>query len=136
MTMVAYIIPPSMVAKAWPGVESMIDGAYESADELMPADIVDQMRDGFRQLWVVWDGDIDEVVAAVMTRVVLMRSGRVCQITAAGGDHVNQWAHLITLIEQYAKAERCSKVMIEGRAGWSKLFQNYKRVRVVLEREI
>lgn len=135
MTASAYLIPKESVEQVWPGAVAMIDEAYASADEVMPTDILDQLRSGHRQLWVVW-GDEGKVLAAVMTRVIKMRSCTACQIMACGGDDGERWMHLIARIHEYAKGEGCSKVLIEGRSGWERIFKNYKRIRVVLEMEI
>lgn len=130
----AYIVPRVNVDQAWPGVAEMIDEAYKSADEIMPHDMLDQLRSGHRQLWVVWNGEA--VVAAVMTRIIQLRSCRAVQITAAGGTGVELWKDLITLIEDFARNEGCRKVTIEGRPGWERLYPDYHRVRVVIEREV
>lgn len=129
-----YMIPRDSVDQAWPGVAKMIDEAYKFADEIMPFDILDQLRSGHRQLWVVWNGE--SVVAAVMTRIIQLRSCRAVQITAAGGTEVDAWKDLITLIENFARHEGCRKVTIEGRPGWERLFKDYRRKRVVIEREV
>lgn len=130
----AYIVPRANVDQVWPGVANMIDEAYKFADEIMPHDMLDQLRSGHRQLWVVWNGEA--VVAAVMTRIIQLRSCRAVQVTAAGGSELGAWKDLITLIEDYARAEGCRKVTIEGRPGWERTFKNYRRVRVVIEREV
>jgi hypothetical protein len=36
-------------------------------------------------------------------------------------------------IEEWAKKEGCSKVTLQGRPGWAKLLQNYRRSQVVME---
>lgn len=127
-------MPRGSVDEIWPGVAKMIDEAYKFADEIMPHDLLDQLRSGHRQLWIVWDGR--QVLAAVMTRIVQLRSCRAVQITAAGGTAVERWKDLIVLIEDFARHEGCRKVVIEGRPGWERLFKDYRRTRVVIEREV
>lgn len=134
MAVDAYMAPRDSVHLLWPGVAKMIEEAYTFADEIMPPDILDQLRSGHRQLWIVWDGR--QVLAAVMTRIVQLRSCKACQITAAGGKEADAWKHLITLIEDFARYEGCRKVTIEGRPGWERLFPAYRRTRVVIEREV
>jgi hypothetical protein len=104
------------------------------ADEDVPPDLIDNLRSGHRQLWVAWDGS--KVLAAAITRINVQRSGLACQIAACGGTEGERWMHLISRIEDWARAEGCRKVVIEGRPGWERVFPAYKRVRVVLEREL
>lgn len=130
----AYVVPRANVDQVWPTVANLVDEAYKFADEIMPHDMLDQLRSGHRQLWIVWNGEA--IVAAVMTRIIQLRSCRAVQITAAGGSELEAWKDLITLIEDFARAEGCRKVTIEGRPGWERLFKNYRRARVVIEREV
>lgn len=135
MTANAFIVPRGAIPQVWPGVAEMIDAAYKSADEIMPRDILDELCSGHRQLWVVWSEE-KEILAAVLTRIVQLRSCRAMQINACGGVQVERWAHLVALIHAHAKAEGCRKVTIEGRPGWERLFRDYKRTRVILELEL
>lgn len=128
-------MPRTAVDLVWEGkVAKMIEEAYKSADEIVPPDILDQLRSGHRQLWVVIQGS--QILAAVMTRIIQLRSCRACQITAAGGTGVERWKDLVSLIEDFARHEGCRKVVIEGRPGWERLFKRYRRVRTVLELEV
>jgi hypothetical protein len=112
----------------------MVEEAYKFADEIMPPDMLDQLRQSLRQLWVVWDGS--QVIAAVLTRIVVLRSGKACRIIAAGGSRSKEWTGLVSVIEDFAKREGCRKVTIEGRPGWERSFKAYRRTKVVLEREL
>lgn len=131
----AFIVPRDHVGQVWQHVAEMIDEAYKFADEIMPDDLLAELRSGHRQLWVVW-GVEKKVLAAVLTRIVQLRSGRAMQITACGGAGGERWMHLITNIYAHAKAEGCRKVTIEGRPGWERIFKDFRRTRVILEREI
>lgn len=130
----AFMLDAAQVDDVWPAVANRIDEAYKSADETMPHDILNQLRSGHRQLWIVWNGEA--VIAAVMTRIIQLRAYSAVQVTAASGEDVGEWKDLITLIEDFARHEGCRKVIIEGRPGWERLFKNYRRARVVIEREV
>lgn len=130
----AYCVPRENCAEVWPGVAKMIEEAYKFADENVPPDTLDQLRSGHRQLWIVWDGRT--VLSAALTRINVQRSGLACQIAACGGTQGDRWIHLIKRIEDWAKAEGCRKMVIEGRMGWERKLLGYHRVRVVLEREL
>jgi len=128
------MISPEQLELVWPAVEKMIDQAYKFADEIVPPDLLEQLRQHYRQLWIVGDGE--KILAAVMTKIILLRSGRCCLITACGGTQGDRWLHLIKEIEAFARFERCGKVQIEGRTGWERKFPRFKRVRIVLEQEL
>ena len=130
----AYCIPRAQIDEAWPGVAKLIEEAYKSSDENVPPDTLAQLRMGHRQLWVVWDGR--QVLAAALTRIIVLRSCLACQITACGGHDGDRWINLISRIEEWAKAEGCGKVQVEGRLGWERKLPKYTRARIVLELEL
>ena len=112
---VAHMLTPEWAVEFWPRVEKLLDRAYEFADEIMPPTVIQDLFRRNRQLWIVSDGE--SVLAAVLTRIVQLRSCRAVQITACGGHASDRWAHLISKIEEFARYEGCSKIQIEGRLG-------------------
>ena len=44
--------------------------------------------------------------------------------------------HLVSLIEDFARAEGCALMRASGRAGWARLLRDYRQPYVVLEKEI
>jgi hypothetical protein len=60
----------------------------------------------------------------------------VCVLTACGGDDMRRWLGLLGGIEDYAKAEGCSRVRIFGRKGWVRVLEHYRIRNVILEREL
>jgi hypothetical protein len=129
-------IPPEEVYKIWPGpVHDLIDLGFCASDVPMPADILEQLKYGTRLLWVVATEE-SEIVAAMLTQLFEMRSGRICKMMECGGSHLADWAHFRFAIEEYAKQEGCSRVMVEGRPGWAGVLKDYRTVGVVLEKRI
>jgi hypothetical protein len=129
-------IPPADVHKIWDGtVRDMIDLGFGASDMLMPADILDQLAAGTRLLWVACDYDA-RIVAAMLTQLFEMRSGLVCKMMECGGSHLSDWVHFRFAIEQYAKREGCSRVLVEGRPGWAGVLKDYRTIGVVLEKRI
>ena len=54
------------------------------------------------------------------------------------GNSRNQWQHLISVIEDFAKHNECDGMEIISRPGWQKILQNYnyRRTHVVLEKQL
>lgn len=129
-------IPPADVSKIWAGpVRDLIDAGFASADLPMPADIEEQLAAGTRLLWVVVAKE-SKIVAAMLTQLFEMRSGRVCKMMECGGSRLHEWKSFRSEIERYAKAEGCVRVIVEGRPGWSRVLTDYRVMGVVLEKRI
>ncbi len=129
----AVCVPPDQVEKVWPSVKSMIDAAYAAGDEILP-DLSEEFRSGAMLLWLAWDGE--KIPAAATTRLIKARSGLVCKIIACGGEGLQRWKSLHQSIENYAKAEGCSSLLIIGREGWSAVFPEYQNVGAVMRKQL
>jgi hypothetical protein len=129
-------IPPEEVYKIWRGtVHDMIDAGFAASDVPMPDDIAEQLKYGRRLLWVVTTPDA-MIVAAMLTQLFDMRSGKLCKMMECGGARLSEWAHFRGKIEQYAKAEGCDRVLVEGRVGWAAMLTDYRVTGVTLEKRI
>ena len=128
-------IPPEEVWKIWPGVKDMIDAGFAAFDVPMPDDLLEQLRYGTRLLWVAVDPP-QTIIAALLTQLFPMRSGLVCKVLECGGEKMKSWVGLRSGIEQYAKREGCSRVIVEGRPGWARLLSDYRMIGVTLEKRI
>lgn len=129
-------MPPADVAKIWPGeVHDLIDLGFASADMPMPSDLTDQLAAGTRLLWLVVL-PTGKVIAAMLTQLFEMRSGRICKMMECGGSRLDDWKEMRSQIESYAKAEGCVRVLVEGRIGWARVLDDYRITSVVLEKRI
>lgn len=129
-------IPPDDVPTIWAGdIRDMIDAGFAAFDVPMPADILDQFAKGTRLLWVAVNPS-GRIIAALSTQLFEMRSGKICKVLECGGEKMREWLHLRAGIEEYAKREGCSRVMIEGRPGWSAVLPDYRVMGVTLEKRI
>lgn len=112
----------------------MIDSGLAVCDELMPGDILDRIANGRMLLWIAIDDDGGNIIAAMTTELVRMRSGLVCWMCQCGGDRMQDWSRFHVKVEEYARAEGCVKVRIKGRPGWEKVLNGYRRCDVTLEK--
>src|SRR4051812_44773844 len=70
-------IAPSLIPSIWDRVRPMIDAAFAASDELLPLDLLDRLVSERVQLWAAIE-DTGEILAAMTTELVPMRSGLVC----------------------------------------------------------
>ena len=127
-------VEPDMAFGIWSRVKDMIDTGYAVGDDFMPEDILERVRYGKVLLWVAIDQEDGEIVAAMTTELVPMRSGLVCWMCQCGGKRLGEWWQFHKKIEQYAKAEGCVKVVLRGRPGWERVLDGFKRTSVTLEK--
>lgn len=129
-------VEPGLTTRFWPMVRDMIDRSYAASDCETPPDLLAELMAGRKLLWIAIDTK-DTIVAAMITAMWSMRGGgRMLKMHECGGERLEEWKHLRAEIEQYAKAEGCDRVMIEGRPGWSRLMPDYKLTAVILEKRI
>ena len=96
-------------------------------------DVARAVLAGDDYLWVAnQDG---KILAVAVTRISEDPKGRLCTIVACGGAEWPRFGHLIGVLENYARQERCRAVEICGRPGWARLLK-YRTTRVVLRREL
>lgn len=128
-------VDPLGVRHAWPHVKALIDRAYAEVDSEIPADLFNRLCDGRALLWMVYDDAT--IVYAFVTELYVRRSGtKVCRLVAGAGARMDEWLHLQSEVEAYARAEGCAKIVAEGRAGWQRALTGYKEIRRVIEKDL
>jgi hypothetical protein len=126
-------VPPHMVDGVWPHVFPMIDAAYADTDDITP-DVLTWLKAEKGLLWVAMRDD--QLVAALTTSLVPMRSGLACRMVACGGGALDAWRHHHATIENYAREEGCDRVVVDGRLGWSRILEGYSPQSVSLVKEL
>lgn len=134
MTVHVEAVEPTLASSIWERVRGMIDIGYMAGDDLMPGDMLERIRYGRTVLWIAIDDEDGNILAAMTTELVPMRSGLVCWMCQCGGDRMQDWKRFHLKIEEYAKAEGCVKVVLRGRAGWERVLEGYKVRTVQLEK--
>lgn len=128
-------VPPNMVGGMWPSVSGMIAAAYAAVDNVPPADLPVKLAEKFAVLWIAVDAT-DAIRAVLVTELRKTHRGLACYMAAASGESVEDWAYFKTTVENYARAEGCARVVLEGRRGWQKFFPDYHLTVVTLEKEL
>lgn len=137
MTVKALCVDPARIEEIWPHVSAFIEEAFwhergDDSAEIVLADLQAERA----LLWIVWDDDDKQIIAAATTKLLHVRGGLVCLITSCCGNDLHRWQQCILEIEIYAKAEGCSRVRIDGRLGWRRYFPDYRERWVVLEKTL
>lgn len=123
----ALCVDPKRIQEVWPHVRHFIRSAIERVGISRFQDIEDDVLDGLSLLWIGWDGQ--RIVSAGVTEL----SGGVCVLVAYGGERHD---HLLTTIENYARAEGCERMRILGRKGWLRVLKDYRQPWIILERQL
>jgi len=118
---------------AWPFASKVLEPALDRGETL--EDLLTKLYRKEAQLWMIYDNG--EQVAAVVTEIFPDNNGQVCNIWAVGGTGINRWIGYLDTIEQWAKANGCSAVIIEKtRKGLQRLLRDYKVTHVTLGKDI
>ena len=136
-------IPTKELDKVWSLIEKDIRQALLYSGQLTNSDFVLQTakQDKF-QVWVLWDKKqkttLDKYFGVVVTELIQRQLGKVCHIYIMTGKQRNKWQHLVKVIEDFAKENKCQMLELIARPGWQKVMNNfgYKRTHVVLEKQI
>lgn len=117
----------------WPAVVPLLGPTVAGTDETLE-DVMAEVDEGLAQLWIAHEGE--EVLMALVTRLHEGARGKTCDMAFVGGRRLKEWAHVIGIVEQAAREEGCNRITFEGRAGWQRVFPDYRQTSVRLEKEL
>jgi hypothetical protein len=129
-------VDPARIREFWPHTRALIEAAMEKGDISPLACVEHAVFSGAALLWVAWDADARAIAAACVTELQVVGARKLCLIVACGGKNMHRWLPLLARIEDYARAESCSAMRIMGRAGWTRVLKDYRRKRVILEKQL
>lgn len=114
-------------------MEEWLRAAYENpSDETLEGTKSDVFF-GRALLWLAVEGK--KPIAAAVSKVWITQKSKVCSVLAVGGN-AKGWPNLLNPIENYAAAEGCASVRLEGRRGWARVFKDYTQPWIVLEKKV
>ena len=133
MTCKAECVNPAFITRVWPLVAELVQKSVDTCGDCDVKEFEDGLHDGSMLLWLATDGQ--EIKAIVITELTQSpKLGRVCRMRLGAGHDMADWFSLKDDIEAYAREEKCLRVRIEGRAGWAKMFSDYRQPYVILEK--
>jgi len=97
-------------------------------------DVYKAVLSGDWQLWTFMDKKLEGVLLTTIVQLPLSRELRMIGIA---GNRMEEWRGDIHIIENYARANDCDRVVMLGaRKGFGKVFPDYKGDRVILEKKL
>tara|TARA_R110000796_G_C14343861_1_gene410719 strand:+ start:213 stop:653 length:441 start_codon:yes stop_codon:yes gene_type:complete len=136
-------IPEAKINDVWPLVEKPIQEALSYSGNHQDSQFVyDTLRNKKFQLWIIWDQSKpttqEKYHGLVITEVIQRKLKKVCHIYMMTGKQRQKWQHLIKVIEDFARDQKCDLMELIARAGWQVILSKYKyqRTHVVLEKPI
>lgn len=88
------------------------------------------------QLWIAWDTQERDALAALVTEICDYPTRRVARALLLAGRQANRWRHLVTTLESWARGEGCAALEMVGRPGWGRLFPDYAEIERVFSKEL
>ena len=124
------LILPEDVEVVWPHVENHIERSAARAEgELTPADYLAFLINGQMHLWVAIEDK--NVIAAMVTQVIVYPRKRVLRIIAIGGEGMERWKQFFPMLENFAASLNCTSLEAWGRKGWKKILKDWKSSYIV-----
>jgi hypothetical protein len=119
-------IPSENVDQIWPLIEGRIEEAcLTSRGKEKAFDIRRSAHHGEKQIWVVWDEEAKDVLAAVVTELVIYPRKKVCHIQICVGEERERWQHHTRIIEDWAREKGCRGMSLVARPGWSRVLRKF-----------
>jgi hypothetical protein len=98
--------------------------------------LFEQAEQRLLQLWVAYDKDQREVVAAAVTEVAEYPTRKVGRVILLAGRNLNQWIGFVGRFEQWARDEGCAALEFVGRRGWGRVFRDYEPIEHTFSKEL
>lgn len=100
-----------------------------------PEDLIEQIRDRQRQLWLVTDGE--DVLCALLTSVLADRMDTV-HVSHCAGSGMHRWAQMFDVIEAWARELGAKRIEAVTRPGWERVLKGMglEKTHVVLEKRL
>ena len=125
------------VRDVWPKIAGYLLEALEcDGGKMRPDDVLEQIAQGLMGLYVVQDFATGEILAAIACEVQEYPNANVFNVAYLGGRELYRWAHLFGDLEAEAVRLGCPIVRITGRAGWGRIYPDYKEISRIFERRV
>ncbi len=131
-------IPPGSAERVRPVVSPFLAGVIDCSQGTNDLDsIIRLCQEEKAQLWVALRDSDREAIGAFATRIDRFPLKSCCTVWAAGGAFREMVAGTVGALEDYARAEDCSQILVEGPGFIRKMLADYgDLVRVVICREV
>lgn len=121
----------------WPAIKDWVTKALSHGAGYWPEDIYRRLLSREMTLWLVRDAE-DAITACAITQFWSQPRVQVCDIFIVGGEALERWAHLITELEDWARARGADETRALGRIGWKRYAEafGYEPLHVVYRKRL
>ncbi len=128
-------VPPNKIVDVFPLVRGLLEGVAErSGGRWSVSGLLERFVNAEWQLWIVWNGDVRAIVG---TELYLEMTGmKCCMLRFCTGSGAPEWSHLLSKIEDFARAEGCTYLDMLARKGWAKHLPDYKLTHIELCKDL
>lgn len=127
-------VAPDLVPYYWPHVRPFIEAAMIRGGLNEFAEIEEAVLANRMLLWIAWDGE--RITASAVTQLNSINGSKTGTIVAFGGNDLDRFAPMITILEDHFRVEGCKASRILGRPGWARIYPDYKIKAIILERPL
>ena len=132
-------VPSDKILMLWEEVSPMLAPAVERSHGRWTMEfLLDALRSGQQQLWIVFEGE-QPIKGVATTEILVYPNRKMLAIQYLGGKDLDTWGFsFLEIIEDFAKAAGCSGIEGTARKGfwkWMKEY-DYKDAYIVYEKEI
>lgn len=108
----------------WPQIEAWIASATkEAGDWWSPDDVLAGIERGALTAWVL--ADDARLWGVVVSEIETAARHKIGVIALCAGEEQSKWLHLLPEIEDWARDQGCSEMMVKGRGGWVRRLRSH-----------
>lgn len=131
-----YLIPIDQINSYWKDIKQPIENACEyNGNKYNSNDCLVELLSGEKQLWLVLD---TQIKAVVITCIMKFPQCKCCMIDICTGTGINEWVHLLKIIEEWAVLKNCREMFFIARLGMEKKLKEfgYRKTHSLLEKSL
>ena len=132
--MIAGIVREPFAHPEWKALRGFLKRSCREGGDTTIEEVEAALRGTEAQLWAVFDGE--KAILAAVTQLHITNGVKEAFCWQMGGDFKRAKAVLLPLFIDWARAEGCAAVEINGRIGWMRELRDWKAVSVVLRKEL
>ena len=134
------IIPTDKIKEVENFVTDSIDKALKfSGNHYNLDDVLKQLYDGTAQLWILWnEKKKTKYQGCIVSKILKRPNSKSLNLFIVTGQDRKLWQDKITVLEDFAKQQKCSHLETYARPGWSRILKkhNYKTTHYLLEKKL
>lgn len=130
------LVRPEDVNTYWNQIQQLVEDACQyNGGRYSSQDCLEELLEGKKQLWLIFDGSIK---AIVITVIIPFPQKKCCMIDICTGSGLSGWLELLVIIEQWAIENSCQHMFFVARPGFEKCLKafGYVKTHVFLEKSL